>query len=93
MVAYDPAEWTDLFVATAGATAALAGLVFVAVSINLDRIIGEAGLPDRALETLLLLVLVLLVSIVALIPGQSGGAALVGAARHQARDMYSPVSV
>ncbi|HYJ21317.1 MAG TPA: hypothetical protein VEW07_04770 [Solirubrobacterales bacterium] len=74
MFAYDPSEWTDLFVATAGASAALAGLVFVAVSINLDRIIGEAGLPDRALETLLLLVTVLLVSIVGLIPGQSSGA-------------------
>jgi len=72
--AYDPSEWSDLFVAAAGASAALAGLVFVAVSINLDRIIGEAGLPDRALETVLLLVLVLLVSIVALIPGQSVGA-------------------
>lgn len=74
MFAYDPAEWTDLFVAAAGASAALAGLVFVAVSINLDRILGEAGLPDRALETLLLLVAVLLVSIVGLIPGQSSGA-------------------
>ena len=74
MTAYNPAEWTDLFVAAAGASAALAGLVFVAVSINLDRILGEAGLPDRALETLLLLVAVLLVSIVGLIPGQSSGA-------------------
>lgn len=74
MFAYDPSEWTDLFVAAAGASAALAGLVFVAVSINLDRILGEDGLPDRALETLLLLVAVLVVSIVSLIPGQSGGA-------------------
>jgi hypothetical protein len=74
VTAYSAAEWTDLFVAAAGASAALAGLVFVAVSINLDRILGEAGLPDRALETLLLLVTVLLVSIVGLIPGQSSGA-------------------
>ena len=74
MFAYDPSEWSDLFVGAAGASAALAGLVFVAVSINLDRILGEAGLPDRALETLLLLVAVLLVSIVGLIPGQSSGA-------------------
>lgn len=74
MFAYDPSEWTDLFVATAGATAALAGLLFVAVSINIDRIIGEAGLPDRGLETVLLLVGALVISIAALIPGQSAGA-------------------
>ena len=71
MTAYDPSEWSELFVATAGASAALAGLVFVAVSINIERIIGYQGLPERALETLLYLVLVLLVSIVGLIPAQS----------------------
>jgi hypothetical protein len=70
MFAYDPSEWANLFVATAGASAALAGLVFVAVSINLERIIGFRGLPERALETLLFLVSVLLVSVVALVPGQ-----------------------
>ena len=74
MTAYSPAEWTDLFVALAGASAALAGLLFVAVSINIERILKEAGLPDRALETVLLLLGVLLVSIVGLIPGQSSGA-------------------
>jgi len=74
LYAYDPSEWTDLFVATAGASAALAGLLFVAVSINIERIIGEVGLPDRALETVLLLVGVLVVSILGLIPGQSEGA-------------------
>jgi modulator of FtsH protease len=70
LFAYDPSEWTDLFVATAGASAALAGLVFVAVSINLERILAFRGLPERALETLLFLVSVLLISVVALIPGQ-----------------------
>jgi hypothetical protein len=69
--AYDPSEWTDLFVATAGASAALAGLVFVAVSINLERILAFPGLPERSLETLLFLVSVLLISVVALVPGQS----------------------
>jgi hypothetical protein len=71
MFAYDPSEWTDLFVASAGASAALAGLVFVAVSINLERILAFRGLPERALETLLFLVSVLLISVVALVPGQS----------------------
>jgi modulator of FtsH protease len=69
--AYDPEQWHDLLVATAGASAALLGLLFVAVSINLERILAYEGLPERALETLLLLLLVLVVSIVGLIPGQS----------------------
>ena len=70
MVAYDPAEWHDLFVATAGASAALAGLVFVAISINLERILALRGVPERGLETILLLMLVLIVSVIGLIPGQ-----------------------
>ncbi len=70
MFPYDPAEWSELFVATAGAAAALAGLVFVAVSINLEPIIAGPGLPNRALQTVLMLLIVVVVSIVALIPGQ-----------------------
>jgi hypothetical protein len=62
--------WSDLFVATAGASAALAGLVFVAVSINIERILAFPGLPERALETLLFLVSVLLISVIGLVPGQ-----------------------
>ena len=65
------AEWSDLFVAAAGASAALAGLVFVAVSINLEPIIASPGVPDRALMTLMLLLGVLIVSLFGLIPGQS----------------------
>ena len=70
-VAYDPEQWHDLFVAVAGASAALLGLLFVAVSINLERILGFEGLPERALETRMLLLGVLLVSIVGLMPDQS----------------------
>jgi modulator of FtsH protease len=74
LAAYDPEQWTDLFVAVAGAGAALAGLVFVAVSINIERILGEEGLPSRALETVLTLLIVVLVAIAGLIPGQSATA-------------------
>jgi hypothetical protein len=49
LAAYSASEWGDLFVATAGASAALAGLVFVAVSINIERILEFNDLPERAL--------------------------------------------
>ena len=71
MFPYDVAEWSDFFVAAAGATAALSGLIFVAVSINLDRILAGKGVADFAMVTLLLLLGVLLVSLLGLIPGQS----------------------
>lgn len=61
-------DWNDFFVASAGASAALAGLVFVAVSINIEWILKYPGLPVRALETLLLLLGALVVSILTLIP-------------------------
>ena len=83
MTAYAASEWKDLFIAAAGASAALAGLVFVAVSINIERILKSEELPARALMTVLLLLSVLLVSIIGLIPGQSTtalGAELLGEA-------------
>lgn len=43
----------------------------MAVSINLPRILQFAGLPERALETLLLLLGVLIVSVIGLAPEQS----------------------
>jgi modulator of FtsH protease len=70
--AYDPDEWHDLAVAAAGAAAALTGLLFVAVSINLRRILKYAWLPGRAAGTLGLLLTLLLVSLFMLVPGQSG---------------------
>jgi modulator of FtsH protease len=74
VIAYEPEAWTDLFVASAGASAALAGLVFVAVSINIDRIIGGEGLADRALQALFQLLAIVIVSLIALAPGQSSAA-------------------
>ena len=71
MSAYDASEWTDFFVAGAGASAALAGLVFVAVSINIERILQFKGLPERALATVLLLLNVVLISLIGLFPGQT----------------------
>jgi modulator of FtsH protease len=68
---YQPAEWHDLFVAMAGASAALTGLIFVAVSINLAQILKFRALPVRAAETLSVLLGLLLLSVFMLVPGQS----------------------
>jgi hypothetical protein len=66
---YDPAAWTAFFVAITGAAAGLAGLVFVAVSINLDKIIkGSTLLAARAAETLAILLFVLASSALPLVP-------------------------
>jgi hypothetical protein len=71
MHAYSAVEWGGLFLAGAGASAALAGLLFVAMSINLDRILQGVGLPGRAGEAMVLLVTVLVVSMLGLVPGQA----------------------
>jgi hypothetical protein len=70
MTPYQPGYWHDLFVASAGAAAALTGLIFVAVSINLAKILADRRLPIRAAETLSILVGLLLVSVFVLVPGQ-----------------------
>lgn len=63
--------WDDFFTAQVGASAALAGLLFVGISINMPKIVGTPSLPDRALQALTLLVAILLVSSILLVPGQS----------------------
>ncbi len=63
--------WENFFLAEAGASAALVGLVFVGISINLAKIVGSPGLPGRAFEALFVLAVVLVVSSLLLVPGQS----------------------
>jgi len=67
----DLGQWTDLFVAVAGAFAALAGLVTVAISANIREILRFNWLPSRAAATIGVLVLILVVSIAGLIKPQS----------------------
>ena len=85
MTGYSSEIWESFFVANAGAAAALAGLVFVGVSINIERIAPSPRLSGRALEAFVLLAEVLVVAVLGLVPriGRTGlGVALglVGAA-------------
>ena len=74
------AGWSDFLVAAAGVAGALAGLVFVAISINLTRIITMPDVSGRASETLIVLGGTLAGTLVALIPhlsaAQLGGGLL-----------------
>ena len=69
MTGLDPTQWHDLFVAEAGAAAALAGLLFVAISINLKQILAFHTLPIRAASSLVALVVALVISTLVLVPG------------------------
>jgi hypothetical protein len=48
MTSFDPSAWHDFFVGSMGASAALTGLLFVAISINLEQILKFPNLPGRA---------------------------------------------
>ena len=64
-------EWTEFFLSQVGASASLAGLLFVAMSINMKRIVAIPSLPSAALRALSLFVGDFVVSSVMLIPGQT----------------------
>jgi hypothetical protein len=66
-----PEAWDDLFVAAAGASAALGGLLFVAMSINVREIVALPGVAARAAEAIVFAVAPLVLSMVVLMPGQS----------------------
>lgn len=64
-------QWNDLFVASAGAAAALAGLLIVAMSVNVQVIISIPSMTSRAGTAIVSLIVAAVVSICVLIPGQS----------------------
>jgi hypothetical protein len=63
-------EWETFFTAQVAASATLVGLLFVGVSLNLQRILADGRLPNRAQAALYLLLAILLLSSLMLIPGQ-----------------------
>jgi hypothetical protein len=63
-------EWNTLLAVVAGAAATLTGLVFVAVSLNLSRIMTFPGMSGRAGESVLQFLGIFLIAIVALVPRQ-----------------------
>ena len=62
MSAYDIAAWTDFANTVAGGAAALAGLLFVGLSLNLSEVLEYPGVPSRAAATLGLTVAILLIA-------------------------------
>ncbi len=62
--------WANFFLGELGASAALAGLLFVSLSVSQGRILELGRMAERGLEALTMLLLVLVVSSLALVPAQ-----------------------
>jgi hypothetical protein len=69
--AYSASAWGGFGEAVATAAAALAGLLFIAISINLKEILDIPGLPSRAAATLILFGTALLAAVLVVVPGQA----------------------
>ena len=87
-------DWSGFFQAELGAAAALAGLVIVAISINVSRILSDPTLPGRAAETLVSPSGVLVACSFALVPHQPAAilgieVAITGAAMAAAPPVHS----
>jgi hypothetical protein len=68
--AYDAASWYDFAIALVGASAALAGLLVVAASINISRIIGLPPIVARLGATLAVFTGVLIIGLLIVVPDQ-----------------------
>jgi hypothetical protein len=73
-MAYTSSHWSEFATAHVGASAALLGLVFVGLTINLREVVHSRSLVNRAAEAVILLGSALATSTVVLIPGQRRGA-------------------
>ena len=70
MAPYDPRAWHDFYVMAGGASAALTGLLFVAMSLHSGAILRHPLYGSRAVGTLISLMTILFISGAVLIPGQ-----------------------
>jgi len=68
--AYRPDDWRDFYVALAGVSGALLGLIFVAVSLHLEVVSRHSVLRNRVRLNLVGLSLILLIAMACLIPKQ-----------------------
>lgn len=64
-------DWGNFAVITGSAASALTGLLFVAVSLNRERIAAHPGLRGQAGQTLVLFMLPLLLAVLLVLPGRS----------------------
>jgi modulator of FtsH protease len=72
-IAFSPEAWHEFYLGLEGATAALAGLLFVAMSLHLRGILAHPVLRIRAIITLGSLLTVIVVSGFMLVPGIHAG--------------------
>jgi hypothetical protein len=74
MAGYTTEGWSEFFICAGGAAAALSGLIFVGLSVNIgtvleyDKRAGQNFLTGRAIEALVDLLNVLVISVVGLTP-------------------------
>ena len=64
-------DWVNFFTAIVGAVATLTGLIFVGVSISLNKILQLPQLPNRAIGALVILMNVLICAVICIVPSQS----------------------
>lgn len=64
-------SWGNLFIAASGAGAALAGLIIVAMSVNVKTILRIPGMTSRAATTIAVLILMVLLALAGLFPSQT----------------------